>query len=204
MARLRTIAMGALIALLLALGGCGSFMAFAMSCNPMGWSFQTSFVVENAGKEPIRVTPVGVGESSGARHPLPRSYVAVPTVHAAKAGDIEIAPGEAVTIHYDWDDINFSELAVTDASGAWRQITVLPNASSAPCCRQPAVTHIAVPPVAELPEAETDVAIAARAGSIARGYGLYSFYAGPLLLWLGLRLLRRRRESADPPALMAS
>ena len=178
-------------------GGCTSLMSCTLSCNPMGWGFQTEFTVENAGDETIHVTPIGVHESK-VRCALPVAHVSIPTVHAIDRGHIPVPPGQSVKVRYDWDDINLSEIAVEGPGGEWRQHVVLPDAKTIACCKEPEQRHIVVAPFAELAPIDDEVKKAAiETRKNPRMAVLYVAYLGPLLLWLGIWIRRRSGKAED-------
>lgn len=94
--------------------------------NPMQLVFVTTFEVENRTQEPIWVTPVGTYHP-GERNVLPQFACPIPAIPAFRWRDLHIGAGETRRIHYDWDDINFSELVVRDGKGVLRTLVVDAN-----------------------------------------------------------------------------
>jgi hypothetical protein len=98
---------------------------------PAGLAFGSAFVVEfvihNSADRPVEVTPVGTAGQQGKRRALPVMIWRFPAFPATQRGGFRLAPGESVSILYDWDDINFSEIVVRDADGVFRQLVVNPN-----------------------------------------------------------------------------
>tara|TARA_R110002111_G_scaffold185031_1_gene250880 strand:+ start:960 stop:1463 length:504 start_codon:yes stop_codon:yes gene_type:complete len=92
-----------------------------------GVAFLATFTVENGLEQSIRVTPVGTVGLNGSRHPLPVSHFFVVAIPSTVRGGYELQPNETVTITYDMDDINFSEIIVEDGSGAIGQLVVNAN-----------------------------------------------------------------------------
>ena len=92
-----------------------------------GAAFLTTFTVENGLEEPIYVTPVGTVGPNGSRYPLPVSHFFVVAIPSTVRGGYELQPNETVSITYDMDDINFSEIVVENVSGPIGQLIVNPN-----------------------------------------------------------------------------
>ncbi len=88
--------------------------------NPFDAIFTTDFVVDNRTDEPIWVTLIGTVGKKGARRPLWM-------VGRRDRGDIPIDAGDSLRLHYDWDDINFSEVVVRDARGRRFQMIANPD-----------------------------------------------------------------------------
>lgn len=92
-----------------------------------GAFFVTDFTVENQTGGSIVVTPVGTVGEEGRKRFLPVVIPVFLPLPALKAGGFRLAPDEAVTIHYDMDDINFSEIVVEDEQGRRFQLVTDPN-----------------------------------------------------------------------------
>jgi hypothetical protein len=95
--------------------------------NPMQLTFIAGFTVENRTGDTIYVTPVGTVGPEGHRHPLPLAVWKAPWVPASQRGRFPVRTGGTITLYYDWDDINFSELVVETEDGELRQLVVNPN-----------------------------------------------------------------------------
>jgi hypothetical protein len=174
------------------LGAFASVPAFLIAFNPMVWLFQTSFEVVNQSGEIVYVTPVGVVEGSRRRSTLPLSFWSIPMVPRADCGNFRLYPGAKVVFRYDWDDINLSELAVRSERGTWRELVVLPDATSQPCCSGPAQEVFVIPPLDQLPVATAATEEAATATRINQRVRMFHFsYAGPLISLGGLILAGR-------------
>jgi len=80
--------------------------------NPMSLMFITTFEIENKTGEEILVTPIGAVGPEGYRQTLP--YSALPWLYIIIKDykDYPIPPGEVRKFHYDWDDIQFSEILI--------------------------------------------------------------------------------------------
>ena len=92
-----------------------------------GAAFLSTFTVENGLERPVWITPVGTVGPNGWRSPLPVSQRFVVAIPAAVSGGYELQPNESVSITYDMDDINFSEIVVEDATGMIGQLIVNPD-----------------------------------------------------------------------------
>jgi hypothetical protein len=76
--------------------------------------------IVNGSAEALRVTPIG--EAYGQKHPLARSYSRFPYLSVLRQGDIRLAPGQSVRVWCEVDeDLTFSEIAVRNAAGEYRQ-----------------------------------------------------------------------------------
>lgn len=91
--------------------------------NPMQLEFITSFEIENRTQQPLWVTPVGTSRSGG-KSVLPQYAASFPAIPAWSSRDLRINPGERRRIRYDWDDINFSHIAIRSSDGVVRSLIV--------------------------------------------------------------------------------
>jgi hypothetical protein len=175
------------------------FAVFMVGLNPIALAFQTSFIVRNDSGEELKIVPVGVRAVRGDYAQLPRSLLSRPLLPSG-GGPIDLAAGAVVKIRYDWDDINFSDVAILDKHGDVRQYNVLADAATIPCCALPVATDITIPALATVPTATPEVAQAARRATFNRRvflvYGLN--VAGPAFLAIGLILGRRAVKAAKP------
>jgi hypothetical protein len=80
--------------------------------NPMSLMFITTFEIENKTGEEILVTPIGAVGPKDHRETLPYSALPWPYIMIRDYEDYPIAPGEVRKFHYDWDDIQFSEILI--------------------------------------------------------------------------------------------
>ena len=92
-----------------------------------GAAFLTSFTVQNGLDETIYVTPVGTVGPTGSRFPLPVCRNFVIPIPSSTRGGYKLQPNETITITYDMDDINFSEIVVENDSGIVGQLIANPN-----------------------------------------------------------------------------
>ena len=86
--------------------------------------FITGFTVENRTAATVYVTPVGTGELDSRRHPLPLVVWKAPSMPSSQQGQFVVRSGETITLYYDWDDINLSELVVESEDGTLRQLAI--------------------------------------------------------------------------------
>jgi hypothetical protein len=80
--------------------------------NPISLIFLTTFEIENKTGEEILVTPIGAVRSKGDRQTLPYSALPWLYIMIKDYKDYPIPPGKVRKFHYDWDDIQFSEILV--------------------------------------------------------------------------------------------
>jgi len=163
-----------------------------------GAAFVTEFTVENRTDVAIVVTPVGTVGSPGAKSPLPVKLLAVFPLPALRCGGYRLAPGASVTIKYDMDDINFSEIVV-ETPGRTLQLVTDPN----PTSRQyhgPLKRHYEIDDLSQLAEVSLPVQAAGQAANRQLRVALieYSLLIGPWLVYGSMALLsghweRRKR-----------
>lgn len=91
--------------------------------NPMQEAFITEFEIENNTQQTVWVTPVGTFNEGG-KSALPQFMSRFPSIPLGRSRDLMIEPGARRHIYYDWDDINFSEIAVRDSSGVLRNLVI--------------------------------------------------------------------------------
>jgi hypothetical protein len=163
-----------------------------------GAAFVTDFVVINRTNAPIVVTPVGTVGKQGRKSPLPVKMARLLPLPALSSGGYRLAPGQSVTISYDMDDINFSEILVEAAPGQSLQLVTDPHPTSnqyhGPMQRQYVIDDLA-----QLDQATSPVRAAAEAADrqwIAACVVL-SLLFGPwlaytILMWLSAGRRNRR------------
>jgi hypothetical protein len=113
------------------------------SVNTMELAFITAFTVENRSPAPIYVTPIGTVGREGRKWPLPLVIWQAPWVPASQRAHFLVPNGQSITLNYDWDDINFSELVVEEEGRGLQQLVVNPN----PTANQytiPPTTHFVI------------------------------------------------------------
>jgi hypothetical protein len=173
--------------------------------NPMARAFLTDFTVRNSSGEIVHITPIGTVGEEGHRRQLPLSLSSEISIPASTASDFRLAPNEERRFTYDWDDINFSEVAVRDERGKWRELVVDPQPTERQY-RPPAEDSFVIPPFSELPEATEPVrAAAVRPSSRVSIVWVLSLLGvfPPVLLVYCLRRLRSPRPNAIPRTAMA-
>jgi hypothetical protein len=124
--------------------------------------------------------------------------LAPPAVPAPRAGGYRLAPGESVTIRYDMDDINFSEIVVAAEPGRTLQLVTDPN-PTANQYHAPARRHYVIDDLGRLEPATVPVREAARAAGRQWVVAcvLWSLLVGPWLVY-GL-VARASRRRVRPP-----
>lgn len=89
--------------------------------------FSATVQVDNPGGEALWVTPIGRLVDGGGRR-VPLAWAAIdPTRRSQPEAvwkDMEVEPGGAVTLRYDWSGVRLSELVVRDAQGEHRWISI--------------------------------------------------------------------------------
>ena len=88
------------------------------SVNPMQLTFISNFEVENKTQQPLWITPIGT-TLSGRKSVLPQ-FIPFPAIPVLHSRELKIEPEQRRRIHYDWDDINISEIAIRDSTGVLR------------------------------------------------------------------------------------
>jgi len=102
--------------------------ALAIAGMIFGAAFVADLTVENRTAETVWITPIGAVGDEGVRVPLPIMLARIPlALPAFQHGDFRLLPGEVVTISYDFDDVNFSEVVIRDAQGRWTQVVADPH-----------------------------------------------------------------------------
>lgn len=171
--------------------------------NPMQLAFITGFTVENRTAATIHVTPIGTVGPAGDRHPLPLAVWKAPWVPASRLGRFPVRSGETITLYYDWDDINFSELVVEADEGEPRQLVVNPE----PTANQytvPRVTDFVIDDVGRLGAVDPRVREAhAAAQQPVRWWPILLATGAPAVTFVVLRRWYRRLTAGEittPPA----
>lgn len=122
---------------------CAIFILFN-TVNPMQSAFIISFKVENQSGEDIWITPIGTRGSEGRRAHLPRYISVFPALPAIKTGSFHVQNHQTIEIKYDWDDINFSEIAIESQDGQFYQLVVDSNPTKDQY-RTPESRHFIIP-----------------------------------------------------------
>lgn len=104
----------------------GAMFLFNM-INPMQLTFLTSFKVQNQSGQDVWITPIGTVGARGKKARLPVYSFPLPAIPAIKTGSFHLKDDQTIKIIYDWDDINFSEIAVESENRNFFQFTVDPK-----------------------------------------------------------------------------
>jgi hypothetical protein len=165
-----------------------------------GLAFVSDFTVENRTDVTIVVTPVGTVGPAGIRAQLPVQMSALPLLPALRRSGYRLTPGESVTILYDMDDINFSEIVVTAGPGRTLQLVTDPT----PTANQyhgPRQRHYVIDDLARLEPAPLPVQEAAQAADRQWVVAcvVSSLLFGPWLVYAILAWLSRRWKSRQGP-----
>lgn len=93
-----------------------SALLWLASFNPL--LLIVDFEVHNRTQGALAITPLGsVHGAPSERWVLPTYANAMPAVEAWEDSDLVIRPGESIELSYDCDDIQFTELLISDAGG---------------------------------------------------------------------------------------
>lgn len=182
---------------------CVSIVFLLNLANPMLLAFITPVTVENRLQEEIRITPIGVYGKEGRRAVLPQyaAWDSVPVVFPCHGRNLRIPPGGAITIHYDWDDINFSEILVRTAQ--WEKVLIVDLNPTSNRYHPPEQTVFVVDDVEKLQPASDNVLSAAGAfwSPTSRMIGLPALGAVVLVIFAYSlsRFLKTRKAERVPP-----
>ena len=169
--------------------------------NPMGLAFLTSFEVVNSTHEDLVITPIGARGPDGRRGTLPISSSSRLYVMSSQRGEFPLPAGSTLSLTYDWDDVQFSEIVCRRPDGS---DLVLPTGlhPTQGQYRQPPTKRFEISDLAALqPATELHLAAVRSQGGripflyILAGLGLLS----PLCFWAA----RRIRVTDSPPPLPA-
>jgi hypothetical protein len=146
--------------------------------------FIAGFTVENLTDKAIVITPVGTYGKEGQRGPLPVTMSWFPYLPAFQGGGFRLPAGGTVTICYDWDDVNFSEIVVEDEQARQFQMVTDPN----PTTNQyhaPSQERCAIDDLARLGEVVPAVRDAAEAAQrqLTGATRFYALLFGPWLIY---------------------
>ena len=155
------------------------------------------FTIENRSGETLWVTPIGSVGPEGHRQQLPvvmSGFFSFPSFSPAR---YRLDPGESVTVKYDMDDINFSEIAVEDNEGQLFELVTNPN----PTINRyhgPLQDVYVIGSLEKLSEATPKIRVAARPSIGQRDWSilLLIMIIGPWIISLLLECVRRW---VDPP-----
>jgi len=173
-----------------------------------GAAFVTDFTVENRSDLPVVVTPIGAVGAAGHRVPLPTRLFRFPPLPSWQRGGYRLRSGESVTIRYDMDDINISEIVVATDVGPRRQLVVDPN-PSANRYHGPVQQRYVIENVEGLEPVTAPVLEAANAAQ-RQGNGamvMYSLLIAPWLAYAAVfsaRFVCMRRQRNNQPVMIPS
>jgi hypothetical protein len=86
--------------------------------NPMSMGFLTTFEVVNSTAENLIITPIGARGSGGERGTLPVSTSAIFCVTSTQCSEFALPASSSISITYDCDDVQFSEIVCQRADGS--------------------------------------------------------------------------------------
>jgi hypothetical protein len=168
--------------LVLAIAGlpmcCCPVLMVVNSVNPMALAFLVDIEVANETDDTLFVTPIGAVGAEGRRSVLPQYTGTVPAFPAFRTGDFRLEPGESVSIRYDWDDINISEIAVRNEEGAYRALIVDPTPTVGRY-HPPTERSFTIDSFEDLAGIDPQVLKAAREGEFA--WGIWGFIASSIV-----------------------
>jgi hypothetical protein len=93
----------------------------------MQLAFITSIKIENQSGQDVWFTPIGTVGIEGRKRQLPIYITAFPAFPAVKTRRFHLKNGQTIKIKYDWDDINFSEIAIESKAGQFYELVVDPH-----------------------------------------------------------------------------
>lgn len=169
-----------------------------LSAMPMVTAFVVPLTIQNNTDQLISVTPVGTTDRHQQKAGLPIMLSTLLPLPAGKLGGFSLRSGEAVTVQYDFDDINFTEIVIEGPNGVWRQIAVDPDRPR-DCCYPPWQEEYSITDLSVLEPVTPDVQSAA-IDAIRSKSGPWSFLAVVGAPWLSLWLIRSWRARLSLPA----
>lgn len=174
------------------------FLAISALCFAgmgFGMAFITSFTIHNKTDTSIYVTPVGTFGAEGRKAPLPVMQYKFLPLHAFQAGHFRLAPGDSITVSYDMDDINFSEIVVEDNHGSLYQLVTDPKPTENQY-HGPLQRDYVIDDLSKLDPVKTDTQAAARSalGRWKLALYMYILLFGPWLIYLPLAYASQRWE----------
>ena len=170
--------------------------------NPMQAAFITEFTIENRSGETVHITPVGTVGMEGHKGLLPQFVSAFPAIPAKKESNLIVADRQSIRILYDWDDINFSEIAIRDEAGKWYQLVTDPEPTKDQY-HPPHAKHYEIGKLAELPPATRDVIKAAQAWPSSAwilGFAVAGVLVPVVLIWTIIRYRRLATAAMGSPS----
>jgi hypothetical protein len=168
------------------------------SVNPMQLAFLTSFKVENQSGQDVRITPIGSVGANGRKKHLPIYMTAFPAFPAVKTGKFHLKNGQTIKIRYDWDDINFSEIAIASKHDQFYQLVIDSNPTENQY-HPPQTKHFVIPALETLPSMQPNVYEASM--KLDRRWGQHLLIVGSavLLVMFWRMVVQYRKEKSDSP-----
>ena len=165
--------------------------------NPMGLAFLTSFEVVNSTHEDLVITPIGARGKDGTRGTLPISSSSRLYLMSTQRSGFPLPAGSALSLTYDWDDVQFSEIVCRRRDGSH---LILPTGlhPTKGQYRQPPTKRFEISDLAALQPA-TEIHLAAVRSQSGRIPFLYTIAGLGLLSPLCFWAARRIRLAALPP-----
>jgi hypothetical protein len=173
------------------------FLFALNTINPFNSFFVTDFQVRNDSGGPVRIWVAGT-DGRGLR-PLPLYLSGGLAIPAFRSGSFPLEAGNATTITYDWDDINFTLILVRAPSGEYLVLPVDTDTPRNGCCFRNEHDLYVIPPLRELRQAsaeEREAILAEEWGSIRLWAMLAICFVLPIVpvyLWRVRRRLRPGR-----------
>lgn len=153
----------------------------------------TSFSVRNATAETIEFTPVAAWHPDWRRAPVPLVISDNILLPAWQYGRFALGPGESITLRYDWDNCQLSEIVVYAGAGRPRVLTTRAELGGLPVVAEVNGAY-QVSNVDELPEVRPpalDGATAAEGRAWPGTLLFYSFVFGPWVAFVLFRIFLR-------------
>jgi hypothetical protein len=178
---------------------CVPALVILNSMNPLQLAFVTSFTVENRSGESVRFTPIGTWGRDGNRSRLPIFTVGFPAFRSFKTGDFFLSHLDSKRVFYDWDDINFSEVAIRTEDGRYYQLVVDPNPTKGQY-HPPETNRFVIPAVSKLDEIDPRVleAVEKKGGGMSKfTLAMVCGLALPFVLWRLVVAYRKEKRNTQ-------
>lgn len=130
-------------------------LLFAINAiNPFTSLFVSDFRVRNDSAEPVEIWVAG---SSGKHLRLLPLYASgIPGLPEPQPDGLRLEPGNAITLTYDWDDINFTLILVKAPNGEYLALPVDTDTSHTECCFRNEHDLYVIPTLTELRHASAE------------------------------------------------
>ncbi len=180
-----------------------SLLFWFSALNPMTRAFADALDVVNDTEELIEVTPIGSNRRGRTTlTQLSTGRLALPVLRSAHS----IPPRSSVTITYDGDDDEASDLVIQGPTGSPRWLALAEYPTGSPR-QQAANPRLVIKSLSALPSAPDALLDVARAAGREKYWllGAHFGFVVPVLLWLASRRAARTPEkAAHPPQRSAS